>query len=117
MIKKTGMERSTATKKKVVAKKAASKKQVAAKAPATKPAVAKKAPAVKKAPVTKKAPVAKKKAAAKPANKPVISPRERYEMIATMAYYRAEQRNFAPGNDEQDWFECEQIIDEMLKKR
>ncbi|MBT3013678.1 MAG: DUF2934 domain-containing protein [Candidatus Thiodiazotropha sp. (ex Lucina aurantia)] len=45
-----------------------------------------------------------------------ISPRERYEMIATMAYYRAEQRNFEPGHDVEDWLECESIIDSMLGK-
>ncbi len=38
-------------------------------------------------------------------------------MIENMAYFRAEERNFAPGNDQQDWFECEQIVDEMLKNR
>ncbi|MBW9265926.1 MAG: DUF2934 domain-containing protein [Candidatus Thiodiazotropha sp. (ex. Lucinisca nassula)] len=45
-----------------------------------------------------------------------ISPRERYEMIATMAYYRAEQRNFESGHDVEDWLECESIIDSMLGK-
>ncbi|MBT3092482.1 MAG: DUF2934 domain-containing protein [Candidatus Thiodiazotropha sp. (ex Lucina pensylvanica)] len=45
-----------------------------------------------------------------------ISPRERYEMIATMAYYRAEQRNFEPEHDVEDWLECESIIDSMLGK-
>ena len=70
----------------------------------------------KKAPVAKKAPAVKKKFAPK-SQPPTISPRERYEMIATMAYYRAEQRNFAPGNDQDDWYECEQIVDEMLKNR
>lgn len=64
---------------------------------------------------------ASKKTAAKSANpkgtssRPVISPRERYEMIATMAYYRAEQRNFEPGHDVEDWLDCERTIDGMLK--
>lgn len=130
MINKTGKDAATTTKKKVatkksVSKQAAVKKKVASKAPVTNPApVTKKAPVTNPAPVTKKAPVAKKaapavkeKVASKPAEKPVISPRERYEMIATRAYYRAEQRNFAPGNEEQDWYECEQIVDEMLGKK
>ena len=82
------------SKKKVVAKKKVAKKKVAAK------------------PVTKKK-VAKKKAPATQSNT-LISPRERYEMIATMAYYRAEQRNFAPGHDVEDWLDCEHIIDKML---
>lgn len=77
-----------------------------------------------------KAKIVKKKTTAKTAGKkstpkaakskstrprPVISPRERYEMIATMAYYRAEQRDFAPGHDVEDWLDCERTIDDMLK--
>ncbi len=111
MIKKTETEETKVTKKKVAAKKTVSKKKVAKKA------AAKTQAAPKKTPTAKKAPAAKKKAAAKKESTPNISPRERYEMIATMAYYRAEQRNFAPGNDQDDWYECEQIVDEMLKKR
>ena len=45
-----------------------------------------------------------------------VSPRERYEMIATMAYYRAEKRNFEAGNDMADWLECESMVDQMLAK-
>ncbi|MEJ2621876.1 MAG: DUF2934 domain-containing protein [Candidatus Thiodiazotropha sp.] len=61
--------------------------------------------------------VAKKRAAKKSVStKGVISPRERYEMIATMAYYRAESRNFEPGYDVQDWLDCEAIINNMLSK-
>jgi hypothetical protein len=63
---------------------------------------------------TKKKAVKKKAAPSKAVTKPVISPRERYEMIATMAYYRAEKRGFAPGNELDDWIECEQIVDSML---
>ena len=87
------------SKKKATSKKKVVKKQVAKKK------VAKKKVAAKK--------VTKKKAAAKSG---VISPRERYEMIATMAYYRAEQRNFAPGHDVEDWLDCERIIDELMAK-
>jgi hypothetical protein len=82
-------------KKKVVSKKRVTKKKVAAK-PATKKTASKK----------------KVKTTAK--GSPLISPRERYEMIATMAYYRAEQRNFEPGHDVEDWLECEEFIDKML---
>ncbi|MBT3045674.1 MAG: DUF2934 domain-containing protein [Candidatus Thiodiazotropha sp.] len=88
-------EKSTATKKK-------------AKAKASKKKVAKKKVAAKK--------VSAKKAVKKGSAKASISPRERYEMIATMAYYRAEQRNFEPGHDVEDWLECEGIIDGMLGK-
>ena len=80
--------------------------------------------AAAKAKVVKKKTTAKtagKKSATKAAtskstrSKPLISPRERYEMIATMAYYRAEQRDFEPGHDVEDWLDCERIIDSMLK--
>lgn len=93
-------------KKKVSSKKVAKKK--VAKKKVVKKKVAKKKVAKKK--------VAKKKVAAgsKPAARPQVSPRERYEMIATMAYYRAEKRDFKPGREQDDWFECEQIIDRML---
>ncbi|MCU7852418.1 MAG: DUF2934 domain-containing protein [Candidatus Thiodiazotropha sp. (ex Monitilora ramsayi)] len=89
-------EKRKVTKKKVAAKKKITKKKV-----------------VKK--TTSKKTVARKKAAVKRTkSSSVISPRERYEMIATMAYYRAEQRNFEPGHDVQDWLDCESIIDQML---
>jgi hypothetical protein len=75
---------------------------------------------VSKKKVAKKQAVAKKRVAKKAVAKNntghTISPRERYEMIATMAYYRAEQRNFEPGHDVEDWLDCESIIDSMLEK-
>ena len=80
--------------------KTAAKKKVVKKAVTTK-AVAKKATA--KATTPKGNP-----------SRLAISPRERYEMIATMAYYRAEQRNFEPGHDVEDWLDCERTIDMML---
>jgi hypothetical protein len=77
--------------------------------------VASKKKVVKKKSVKKK--TAKKKATTKRSKStPVISPRERYEMIATMAYYRAELREFEPGHDVEDWLDCERIIDQMLSK-
>ena len=89
-----------ASKKKAVSKKKVAKKKVTAKKVVKKKVSAKK--------------VTKKKAAARASKRGVISPRERYEMIATMAYYRAEQRNFEPGHDVEDWLDCERIIDEMM---
>ncbi|MES9925406.1 MAG: DUF2934 domain-containing protein [Candidatus Thiodiazotropha endolucinida] len=75
---------------------------------------------VSKKKVAKKKAISKKRVAKKTMTKrsarASISPRERYEMIATMAYYRAEQRNFEPGHDVEDWLECESIIDSMLGK-
>ncbi len=88
-------------------KKLSKKKTVSKKT--AKPKVAKKKTAKKK--------IVKKRVAKKSASgKGIISPRERYEMIATMAYYRAESRNFEPGYDVQDWLDCEAIIDDMLSK-
>lgn len=75
----------------------------------------KKKVAVKKKSVKKRV-VAKKKVARKSTVSSLVSARERYEMIATMAYYRAEKRNFSQGHDYQDWLECEAIIDKMLDK-
>lgn len=46
-----------------------------------------------------------------------ISDRERYEMIQTMAYYRAEQRHFVPGHEYEDWLEAEQMVDQMLAQQ
>lgn len=80
----------------------------------TKPKASKKKVSKKKT-VTKKQ-MAKKATAKTSSLKHAISPRERYEMIATMAYYRAEQRNFEPGHDVEDWLDCENIIDRMLEK-
>ncbi|MET0002326.1 MAG: DUF2934 domain-containing protein [Candidatus Thiodiazotropha sp.] len=75
---------------------------------------------VSKKKVTKKKAITKKRVAKKTMSKrsarASISPRERCEMIATMAYYRAEQRNFESGHDVEDWLECESIIDSMLGK-
>ena len=98
---KSKEESVSATAKKNAVKKKAVKKKAAKKA-------------VRKKAVKKAAKKTVKKKVAKQATE--ISPRERYEMIATMAYYRAEKRNFAPGQEQQDWYECERIVDEMLAK-
>jgi len=45
-----------------------------------------------------------------------IDPRERYEMIAKMAYFRAEKRGFESGWEVEDWLESERLVDEMLNK-
>lgn len=106
---KTKGKPATATKK--VVKKAAAKKQVAKKTAAKKAVVSKKA--VRKKAAGGAAP--RKKQAAKSLHR-TINARERYEMIAKMAYFRAEKRNFEPGWEQQDWFESERIIDEMLSR-
>lgn len=43
------------------------------------------------------------------------SPRE--QMIAEAAYFRAEQRGFAPGNEMSDWLEAESDIERVLGDR
>ena len=105
---KTKVEKSEAVAKtvakKVVAKKAVAKKVV------TKKTVKKQA--VKKT-VQKKS-AAKSRAARTVLKK--IDPRERYEMVAKMAYFRAERRGFEPGWETQDWLESEKMVDEMLGK-
>ena len=109
--KPKSVKKAVARKKSAPSKKSALPKKIEPKktALATKKVVLKKT-SVKKRVATKKR-VVKKKAA------PLqVSPRERYEMIATMAYYRAEKRNFEPGHDDQDWLECETIVDQMLSK-
>jgi hypothetical protein len=40
----------------------------------------------------------------------VPDPQTRQRMIAESAYYRAEQRGFAPGGELQDWLEAEAEI-------
>ena len=38
------------------------------------------------------------------------------EMIAEAAYYKAEQRGFIPGFEEEDWLQAESEIIAMLQK-
>lgn len=106
---KTKVERMETVTKKVVAKKAVAKKVVAKKA-VTKKAVTKQA--VKK--TVQKKTTAKSRAAQTVLEK--IDPRERYEMVAKMAYFRAERRGFEPGWETEDWYESEKMVDEMLLK-
>lgn len=42
------------------------------------------------------------------------SPEQRRSMIARAAYYRAEQRGFAPGEEVGDWLAAEAEIDRAL---
>ena len=95
--KTTVTKKKVVSKKKVVAKKKVAKKKVAA----TKKVVARKASTRKKA---------------APARTSVVGDRERYEMIQTHAYFLAEKRNFAPGNEYEDWLEAERFVDQMLSK-
>ncbi len=40
---------------------------------------------------------------------------ERLKRIAEAAYRRAQQRNFAPGHDIEDWLEAEKEVDAELR--
>lgn len=40
---------------------------------------------------------------------------ERRAMIAEAAYFHAERRGFAPGNEDQDWLKAEAEVDALLK--
>nr|VFJ47896.1 MAG: Protein of unknown function (DUF2934) [Candidatus Kentron sp. FM]VFJ48002.1 MAG: Protein of unknown function (DUF2934) [Candidatus Kentron sp. FM]VFK07676.1 MAG: Protein of unknown function (DUF2934) [Candidatus Kentron sp. FM] len=48
-----------------------------------------------------------------PAND-IITPEERWNMIAVAAYYRAEQRGFVGGSPAEDWIVAEKEIDSLL---
>ena len=72
--------------------------------------------AAEKARLTK----AQAKPAAKVKNAKLVSAsgasdQERYQMIAEAAYFRAADRDFAPGHEIDDWIAAEKEIDLMLK--
>lgn len=50
----------------------------------------------------------------KSAKKITATPEERYRMIETAAYYRAEKRGFATGHEAEDWAASEAEIDAIL---
>jgi hypothetical protein len=45
-----------------------------------------------------------------------VSNEERYQLIAKTAYFRAEQRNFAPGYELEDWLHAEAEIERKLSQ-
>ena len=42
-------------------------------------------------------------------------PEEHEYMVAEAAYYRAERRGFAPGNEMEDWLQAETEIDSLIQ--
>lgn len=40
-----------------------------------------------------------------------LTPAERHRRICDLAYKRAEQRGFAPGNETEDWLDAEREVD------
>ncbi len=45
-----------------------------------------------------------------------IDPAFRHEMIATAAYYMAEQRGFVPGHESDDWIAAESTVNATLAR-
>ena len=45
-----------------------------------------------------------------------VDPDLRREMVATAAYFIAEQRGFLPGHEQEDWLQAEAAIDQHLPK-
>jgi hypothetical protein len=56
----------------------------------------------------------KRKVAAPPGPGTAIGVHEREMMIARAAYFRAEKRGFAPGNELQDWVEAESEVLQLI---
>jgi hypothetical protein len=57
----------------------------------------------------------KPRAAKKSPAKKIVTPEERYQMIAAAAYFLAERHGFTSGRALDDWIAAEQEIDSMLK--
>jgi len=45
-----------------------------------------------------------------------LTSQQREQMIATMAYLRAEQRGFVPGHEQEDWLQAEAEVDRSIIK-
>jgi hypothetical protein len=48
---------------------------------------------------------------------PLIPASLRLDMIRDAAFFRAEARNFAPGQEIEDWLAAEQDVDELIQRR
>jgi hypothetical protein len=60
---------------------------------------------------------ARKKVSQKPNSAHPITAEERWNMIATAAYYRAEKRGFVGGDSAEDWAAAEAEVDAQLAGR
>lgn len=98
----------------VASKSRTSKVHVAASSEPTQSKVPKKAKSVAAPEPTKVSKPRKSAAKAKAVAEPVVTtkpaPEEIGSMIAQAAYYIAAQRNFAPGNEMDDWLNAERDI-------
>ena len=45
-----------------------------------------------------------------------LSPQQRHNRIAEVAYYIAERRGFTPGSETEDWLAAESIIDAEIRQ-
>ncbi|HEY6484437.1 MAG TPA: DUF2934 domain-containing protein [Steroidobacteraceae bacterium] len=77
---------------------------------------------VSAAAASKAAPAASPQRARKPTGNPAGNPVRvaddiRRAMIAEAAYLRAERRDFATGNEEEDWLAAEAEVDALLQAR
>ncbi|MGE0114546.1 MAG: DUF2934 domain-containing protein [Steroidobacteraceae bacterium] len=50
-------------------------------------------------------------------SEPAIIDSDMMHMIATAAYFMAEQRNFAPGHELQDWLAAEHMIRSNMSRK
>jgi len=64
-------------------------------------------------PARKRAP-RKRAAAAAIARPSFVDPRQRAALIARAAYFRAMNRGFAPGHEDEDWLAAEAEVDAEL---
>ena len=112
--KKVTSKKADGTRKKVIKKKMTTKKAVSASKNVIKKKVTgKKAVSARKAPAKKVA--SKTNKSARPEMLSVkIAPEQRWRLIATAAYLKAEKRGFASGGELQDWIEAEKEIDQLM---
>ncbi len=101
------------TASKTSSKKKASKKKTAAKKTTKK--TASKKTSTKKAAKKKAAHSSKVHRASK--TQLNINAEERWRMIATAAYHKAEARGFTPGKEAEDWYEAEKEVDALLQSK
>ncbi len=110
-----------ATRAKKSASKTSSKKKTGKKKTSTKKSTAKKV-TIKKtsrkktatSKTSKKKPSASKKTKGSMPGTISISREERWRMIATTAYLKAEARNFSPGHEMEDWLAAEREVDALI---
>lgn len=65
--------------------------------------------------VAESKPTKPRKVAAKKSAKMQVTPEQRYEMVATAAYFIAEKRGFHHGYDHDDWLAAEIEVDAKIE--